>query len=205
MVKNKKNVLACICALAGVILLIYCIFSLNSGLKLISNGMLKSTVLLPVTAVFMLVSGIIGICVSSRRLRGSMYILTVIAAIGALCVNLNGFFTAYPAVIISAIALIVHFMDKSPEKKLFFVQKDNDIQLAFSETRPRYEDIVKDKKNKKAKTAKKVDSKPSLREQTAKSRITYERPSRVKKKAKPHAGRFAKAPNGKNFKYKKKR
>lgn len=202
MVKNKKNVLACICALAGVILLIYCIFSLNSGLKLISNGMLKSTVLLPVTAVLMIISGIIGICVSSRRLRGSMYILTVIAAIGALCVNLNGFFTAYPAVIISTITLIVHFMDKSPEKKLFFVKKGNDIQLAFSETRPRYEDIVKDKK---AKTAKKVDSKPSRREQTAKSQITYEKPSRVKKKAKPHAGRFAKAPNGKNFKYKKKR
>lgn len=203
--KNKKNVLACICALAGVILLIYCIFSINSGLKLVSNGMLKSTVLLPVTAVFMLVSGIIGICVNSRSLRGSMYIITVIAAIGALCVNLNGFFTAYPAFIISVIALIVHFIDKSPEKKLFFVKKDNDIQLAFSETRPKYEDIVKDKKDKKAKTDKKVDSKPSRREQTAKSKITYEKPGRTKKKAKPHAGRLAKAPNGKNFKYKKKR
>ncbi len=202
MVKNKKNVLACICAIAGVILLIYSIFSANSDLKLISNGMLKSTVLLPITAVLMLISGIIGICVNSRWLRGSMYILATIAAIGALCVNLNGFFTAYPAVIISTIALIVHFIDKSPEKKLFFVKKDNDIQLAFSETRPRYEDIVK---GKKAKATKRVDSKPSSKERTAKSRITYEKPSKVKKTAKPHAGRLAKAPNGKNFKYKKKR
>lgn len=200
--KDKKNVLACICALAGAVLLIYCISYMNTGIRLISNGMLKSTILLPIAAVFMLVSGIIGIFVGSRRLRGSMYILTVIASAAALSVNLNGFFTAYPAVIISVIALAVHFIDKSPEKRLFFVREGNDIQLAFSETRPKYEDIVGDRKSKPAKN---TASGSACKKQANKGSMTYEKPGKAKKNAKPHAGRLAKAPNGKNFKYKKKR
>ena len=194
--KNKKNILAVIALISGIVCLCYYLATKNAYLINIRPFTFPSFLInyniVLINAVALMLYGIIGIATTSRWAK-VLFSAVAVCTGAAACTIYPDLVIMYFFAGIALISLLVQILDNSPEKKLFFVYENGDILMTFDTKRPSYKEVF-ERVHKKEYT-------PSAN--TDKSKKSN-RPKKAKPLGKKYTG-YAISPKSKNYRKKAKK
>ncbi|MBQ9949586.1 MAG: hypothetical protein IJO93_02570 [Clostridia bacterium] len=211
---NRKNTLALISLLAGVLCLLYYVTlqgKISTDYFFTSPEIMRPEFFsYVICAIALLQAGISGLSTCNGFMRKVSYIAALFMCVIS-CVLTPTALISYFAVVISLVNVIVQFADKSPDKKLFFVYGKGSIYIVFDTVRPSYESVAALHEQKRALNRKNLETpengesenRKTVKEEKVKHSDKPVQSARVKrlKKIKKPIG-YAISPNGKRYRKK---
>ena len=197
--KNKKNILAVIALISGLVCLCYYFatknaYSISIRPFTFPSFLINYNIVL-INAIALMLYGILGIATTSRWAK-VLFSAVAVCTGAAACTISPSLIIMYFFAGISLISLLVQIIDNSPEKKLFFVYEKGDILMIFDTKRPSYKEVY-ERVHKKKYT-------PSANTSKTETKKKPNRPKKAKPLGRKYTG-YAISPKSKNYRKKAKK